>query len=73
MDLHMPGIDGLSAAQAIREWETAFGLPRSAILAVTADVMEETRAAARAAGIDAVLEKPMTPDALRRALAELTE
>jgi signal transduction histidine kinase/CheY-like chemotaxis protein len=73
MDLHMPGIDGLSAAQAIREWETAFGLPRSAILAVTADVMEETRAAAKAAGIDAVLEKPMTPDALRRALAELTE
>ena len=48
------------------------GAPRAAILAVTADVLAETRAAARAAGIDAVLEKPMTPDALRRALAELT-
>ena len=72
MDLHMPGIDGLSAARAIREWEAAFGLPRAAILAVTADVLAETRAAATAAGIDAVLEKPMTPDALRRALAEFS-
>ena len=71
MDLHMPGLDGLSAARAIREWEAAFGLPRSAILAVTADVLAETRAAAMAAGIDAVVEKPMTPDSLRRALAEL--
>jgi CheY-like chemotaxis protein len=69
----MPGLDGLSAAKAIREWEQAFGQPRSAILAVTADVLAETRTAAKAAGIDAVLEKPMTPDALRRALAELTE
>jgi PAS domain S-box-containing protein len=73
MDLHMPGLDGLSAAKAIREWEVAFRQPRSAILAVTADVLPETRAAAEAAGIDAVLEKPMTPDALRRALAGLTE
>jgi PAS domain S-box-containing protein len=73
MDLHMPGLDGLSAARAIRDWEQAFGQPRSAILAVTADVMPETRAAAEAAGVDAVLEKPMTPDALRRALAGLTE
>ncbi|HVY19155.1 MAG TPA: ATP-binding protein [Bauldia sp.] len=73
MDLHMPGLDGLTAARAIREWEAAFRQPRSAILAVTADVLPETRAAAEAAGIDAVLEKPMTPDALRRALADLTE
>jgi PAS domain S-box-containing protein len=73
MDLHMPGLDGLSAARAIREWEQAFGQPPSAILAVTADVMPETRAAAEAAGIDAVLVKPMTPDALRRALAGLAK
>ena len=72
MDLHMPGLDGLAAARSIREWEKAGGAPRAAILAVTADVLAETRAAAGAAGIDAVLEKPMTPDALRRALAELT-
>jgi CheY-like chemotaxis protein len=71
MDLHMPGLDGLSAARAIRAWERETGSPVTAILAVTADVLAETRAAARTAGIDAVVEKPMTPDALRRALAEI--
>jgi CheY-like chemotaxis protein len=71
MDLHMPGLDGLSAARAIRAWETAAGLSRSTSLAVTADVLPETRAAARAAGIDAVVEKPMTPSVLRRARAEV--
>jgi CheY-like chemotaxis protein len=72
MDLHMPGMDGLAAARAIRAFEKESGIPRSAILAVTADVLAETRAAAKTAGIDAILEKPMTPDSLRRALAELT-
>ncbi len=68
MDLHMPGLDGLAAVRAIRDRERATGVAPAAILAVTADVLAETRAEARAAGIDAVLEKPMTPDALRRAL-----
>ncbi len=72
MDLHMPGLDGLHAVRAIRDHERAEGLAPAAILAVTADVLAETRAAARAAGIDAILEKPMTPDALRQALAEVT-
>ncbi len=72
MDLHMPGLDGLGAVRAIRAHEHAHGLAPAAILAVTADVLAETRAEARAAGIDAVLEKPMTPDSLRRALAEVT-
>jgi PAS domain S-box-containing protein len=73
MDLHMPGMDGLAAVRAIRSFERENGLPRSAILAVTADVLAETRTAAKDVGIDAVLEKPMTPDALRRALTDMTE
>ncbi len=72
MDLHMPGLDGLNAVRAIREHERAAGLAPAAILAVTADVLAETRTEARAAGIDAVLAKPMTPDTLRLALAEVT-
>ncbi len=72
MDLHMPGLDGLAAVRAIREHERAEGLAPAAILAVTADVLAETRAEARAAGIDAVVEKPMTPDSLRLALADVT-
>jgi CheY-like chemotaxis protein len=72
MDLHMPGMDGLAAARAIRSRERERQAPRSVIIAVTADVMPDTEAAARAAGIDAVITKPMTPDTLRRALAGLT-
>ena len=71
MDLHMPVLDGLAAARAIRTDEAARGLPRTTILALTADVLAETRAAARAAGIDAVLDKPITPDRLRHLLGEL--
>jgi PAS domain S-box-containing protein len=72
MDLHMPGLDGLAAARAIRAFEKASGAPRAAILALTADVLAETRAAAEAAGIDDVLAKPVAPDALRKRLGELT-
>jgi len=71
MDLHMPGLDGLAAARAIRGHEGAVGGPRSAILALTADVLAETRVEAEAAGIDVVLQKPIAPDRLRRVLAEL--
>ena len=69
MDLHMPGLDGLAAVAAIRDHERRSATPPAAILAVTADVLAETRAAATAAGVDAIVEKPMTPDLLRRALA----
>ena len=72
MDLHMPELDGLAAVRAIRDHERQAGLARTAILALTADVLAETRAEARAAGIDRLLEKPMTPDTLRRALADVT-
>jgi CheY-like chemotaxis protein/anti-sigma regulatory factor (Ser/Thr protein kinase) len=71
MDLHMPGMDGLAAARAIRARERETGGAPATILAVTADVMPDTEAAARAAGIDAVITKPMTPDALRQALAAM--
>jgi signal transduction histidine kinase/CheY-like chemotaxis protein len=71
MDLHMPGLDGVAAARAIREREAAAGAAGAAIIAVTADVLPETRAAAAAAGIDAILEKPVAPDQLRRVLAEI--
>jgi len=69
MDLHMPGLDGLAAVRAIRAREQETGAQRSIILAVTADAMPDTEVAAKAAGVDAVIIKPMTPDTLRRVLA----
>ncbi len=72
MDLHMPGLDGLEATRAIREHEQRTGRQRATILALTADVLAETRAASAAAGIDAVLEKPIAPERLRQKLAEIT-
>ena len=72
MDLHMPGVDGLAATRAIRDIETRSGAPRAAIVALTADVLAETRVEAESAGIDRLLEKPVAPDALRAALADLT-
>jgi CheY-like chemotaxis protein len=71
LDLHMPGLDGIAAAGFIRDFEERAGRRRAKILALTADVLAETRARAIAAGIDAVLDKPISPDTLRQALAGL--
>jgi len=73
MDLHMPRLDGLAAARLIRAYESRARphAGRAVIVALTADVLAETRAEASAAGIDAVLAKPIAPDSLRRVLADL--
>ena len=71
MDLHMPRLDGLAAARLIRAHEARSGKGRTAIMALTADVLAETRAEAEAAGIDAILVKPIAPDSLRRVLSDL--
>ena len=42
LDVHMPGMDGLELAQAIRKIESERGLPRMPIIALTADVQAET-------------------------------
>ena len=66
MDLHMPGIDGVDAAQLIRAEVQAVGsLPR--IIAVTADVFlaEYDRAM-----FDGYLAKPVDLETLRRCLSE---
>ena len=55
MDLHMPTMDGLEATRRIRaEYGT---LPR--IIVLTADVLWERREAARQAGADGFLAKPL--------------
>ena len=56
MDVQMPVMDGLSATRAIRG---ALGLTELPIIALTAALLPEQQAAARAAGADALLAKPL--------------
>jgi two-component system, sensor histidine kinase len=66
MDLHMPGMDGFSAARAIRAMPGQQG--RVPIVALTADAFQEARELARSAGMDGFLTKPAHLPQLRDAL-----
>ena len=69
MDVQMPVMDGYTAARAIR------GLPREdaaavPILAMTADAFAEDISAAKAAGMDGHLAKPLDGITLKREIAK---
>jgi PAS domain S-box-containing protein len=63
-DIHMPGMDGIEAARAIRRQEEARGTPRVPIVALTADAMETGKRACQEAGMDGFLTKPVEPGEL---------
>jgi CheY-like chemotaxis protein len=60
-DIHMPGMDGIDAARAIRVIEEQCGRPRMPIVALTADALETGKRACREAGMDGFLIKPVDP------------
>jgi CheY-like chemotaxis protein len=60
-DIHMPGMDGIDAACAIRRQEGATGTPRVPIVALTADALETGKRACQEAGMDGFLTKPVDP------------
>ena len=60
-DIHMPGMDGIEAARAIRKTEEAAGTPRVPIVALTADALETGKRACQEAGMDGFLTKPVDP------------
>jgi signal transduction histidine kinase/CheY-like chemotaxis protein len=68
MDVQMPGTNGLQATRRIRELEIARGLPHTPVIAVTANAMNGDREACLAAGMDAYTPKPVSPQALMRAM-----
>ena len=70
MDVQMPVMDGLEATRQIRGLERADSLPRTRIVAMTADAFAEDRQACLDAGMDDHLAKPFRPEQLRRVLAE---
>ena len=57
LDLMMPGLDGLSAATAMRRLDDRRLIP---IVALTGRIFESDRVRAQAAGMDAFLSKPYT-------------
>ncbi|HWW25808.1 MAG TPA: ATP-binding protein, partial [Caulobacter sp.] len=61
MDMQMPVMDGLTATRLIREREAAAGVPPVLLVMLTANAMEEHVSAARAAGADLHLAKPVRP------------
>ena len=68
MDVHMPVLDGLEAARAIRALYAGNPASRPPIVAVTANAFEEDRRQCLDAGMDDYLAKPFERDDLHRVL-----
>ena len=69
MDVQMPVMDGLQAAQAIRAMQGRRA--STPIIAVTADAMPEQIRACMAAGMDAHVSKPLRPESLFSVIEEV--
>ncbi len=65
LDVHMPIMDGLQAARAIRE---KLQDPNTPILAITAGTLEEDRISCLQAGMNDFIDKPVDSDDLGRTL-----
>jgi signal transduction histidine kinase/CheY-like chemotaxis protein len=59
LDLQMPRLDGLSMAREIRKWELAQKRVPTPLIALTAAASEKDQLAAKDAGIDAFISKPL--------------
>ena len=69
MDCQMPVMDGYDATRMIRDWEQGNGQSGIPIIALTADVSEETEKACKEAGMNDYLTKPVRRDTLRDVLS----
>ena len=68
MDCHMPVMDGLEACRQIRAAERQQQRPAVPIVALSADVMADRKAACEDAGMNGYLSKPVRLEDLRREL-----
>jgi signal transduction histidine kinase len=68
MDCQMPVMDGYTATMHIRDRERRHHLPRTPIVALTADAYDEDAAHALEVGMDAHLAKPYTREQLKELL-----
>ncbi len=68
MDIQMPVMDGLTATETIRRWESERGRPRLPVVALSAGAFAEDHERCADAGMDGFLAKPINHGEL---LAEL--
>jgi signal transduction histidine kinase/ActR/RegA family two-component response regulator len=64
MDMQMPELDGLSATAMLRAFEAEAGLPRTPVIMLTANALDEHVRASHEAGADLHLSKPIHAMAL---------
>jgi CheY-like chemotaxis protein/anti-sigma regulatory factor (Ser/Thr protein kinase) len=73
MDIQMPVMDGVAATRAIRALEAAERLPRTPIVAVTANATAERAAEYLAAGMDGLCPKPIQLSQLLNAIEQVLD
>jgi PAS domain S-box-containing protein len=71
MDVQMPQMDGPTASLEIRRLEAAEGRARTPIIALTANAMAHQVAEYRAAGMDAIVAKPIDVSRLLEAMVDV--
>ncbi len=71
MDVQMPNMDGPTATRTIRQGEADQGLVRTPIIALTANAMVEQVESYLAAGMDAVVSKPVDLKVLLTTISEV--
>lgn len=69
MDCQMPGIDGYETTRRWRDWELRQGLPRTPIIAVTANASDDDRMRCLGCGMDDHLAKPFDLTVLHQRIA----
>jgi CheY-like chemotaxis protein len=73
MDVQMPVMDGPTATREIRAREAASGRRRTPVIALTANAMAHQVAEYRAAGMDAIVAKPIDVEQLLSAMQDVLE
>jgi CheY-like chemotaxis protein len=73
MDCQMPGMDGFEAARQIRSQASGVLNPAIPIIALTASILDDTRAKCLDAGMNDYLIKPVEPQSLARALEQWSD
>jgi CheY-like chemotaxis protein len=64
MDMQMPELDGLTATSLLRAWELETGTPRTPVIMLTANALDEHVRSSHEAGADLHLSKPIHAQAL---------